>query len=105
MKIPKTKSFIRPVIVEVKGQHYICPNWIPIDANVTLEQVMENWTHDVPISTEKKVANNVYPVLSSDGQHEYYVEIKNNEFTCTCVGYGFRRYCKHIDLIKKQIAL
>ncbi len=48
-----------------------------------------------------------WKVRGSKG-NEYIVTQRGSDsrqifFSCTCVGYGFRRKCKHVDSIKKQI--
>ena len=32
----------------------------------------------------------------------YTVELSNSDYSCTCVGYGFRGKCKHIDAVAKK---
>jgi hypothetical protein len=33
---------------------------------------------------------------------EYIVGFANNQLTCSCIGFGYRRKCKHADVVKKQ---
>ncbi len=35
-------------------------------------------------------------------EKEYIVGFKNNQLTCSCTGFGYRRKCKHVDVVKKQ---
>ena len=45
----------------------------------------------------------VFKVNSKD--KEYKVELENNFLSCSCVGFGFRAKCKHIDAVSKQLGL
>ncbi len=42
------------------------------------------------------VPDDVLRVLSSDGSEYYYVN--KTKRTCTCLGFTYRQYCKHLDL-------
>lgn len=42
----------------------------------------------------------VFKVKSKE--KEYTVELSNSDYSCTCVGYGFRGKCKHIDAVAKK---
>ena len=33
---------------------------------------------------------------------EYIVGYSNNQLSCSCIGFGYRRKCKHADVVKKQ---
>lgn len=41
-------------------------------------------------------------VESSDGKSQYKVSFNGIQWSCTCVGFGFRRDCKHVKKIKQQ---
>jgi len=46
----------------------------------------------------------VFKVKSKE--KEYFVELSDYNYTCTCTGFNFRGKCKHIDAVaKKQQAL
>lgn len=47
--------------------------------------------------------NRIFKVKSKD--KEYQVEYDNKSLLCTCVGFGFRGKCKHIDAVSKQLGL
>lgn len=34
--------------------------------------------------------------------NEYVVGYSKNQLTCSCIGFGYRRKCKHADVVKKQ---
>jgi len=101
--IPELNTFFPPAIISLQRGRFALPGWIPIDDDVTLEDLNSKWKQPYPTEAVKTLADNVFPVLSSKGEHEYYVTVKNNSFSCTCPGYGFRRRCKHVDQIKNQL--
>ena len=41
----------------------------------------------------------VFKVKSKE--KEYKVILNNNQLTCNCTGFGFRRKCKHVDAVAK----
>jgi hypothetical protein len=55
-------------------------------------------------STPTKSNTRVFKVKSKE--KEYFVELSDYNYTCTCTGFNFRGKCKHIDAVaKKQQAL
>ncbi len=48
----------------------------------------------------KPVYERTFKVKS--GEKEYIVGYTKNQLTCSCVGFGYRRKCKHVDVVKKQ---
>ena len=46
------------------------------------------------------VKNKTWTVSGSKGK-EYTVTVKDENWTCTCPGFGFRRQCKHINAKKE----
>ncbi len=47
--------------------------------------------------TPPKPNTSVFKVTS--GEKEYFVELFNYNYTCTCTGYNFRGKCKHITAV------
>jgi hypothetical protein len=45
----------------------------------------------------------VFNVKSKD--KNYRVEYDNKLLSCSCIGFGFRSKCKHIDAVSKQLGL
>jgi len=45
-----------------------------------------------------------WDVPSSRGDTHYKVRRRNSSWTCTCKGFLFRRTCKHITLISKEVS-
>jgi hypothetical protein len=51
----------------------------------------------VPSSTKKTVETH----LITSGANTYTVTVDSGKVACSCVGFQFRRYCKHSDQFKK----
>jgi len=47
--------------------------------------------------TPTKPNTSVFKVTS--GEKEYFVELSDYKYTCTCTGYNFRGKCKHITAV------
>lgn len=45
----------------------------------------------------------VHKVLSSNGKTHYNVVQVGSSFKCNCVGFSYRRNCRHCDEIKKKV--
>jgi hypothetical protein len=97
--LSKVKSFLPPTIVETHSGRWMVANgeWLAIPKNVTLDMVRVAWVKDIPV--KKTYINNKWKVKGSKGD-TYTVSITNNQWNCTCSGFGFRRKCKHVDEIK-----
>jgi len=93
-------SFIPPGLTTINGKRYVVPGYHEVPFDTKLEDVHKNWerlTNTKPISDDITVK-----VKSTDGKSEYTVECKSNRWSCTCPSFGFRKDCKHINLLKKQ---
>ena len=51
-------------------------------------------------STPTKSNTRVFKVKSKE--KEYFVELSDYNYTCTCTGFNFRGKCKHIDAVAKK---
>jgi hypothetical protein len=51
-------------------------------------------------STPAKSNTRVFKVKSKE--KEYFVELSDYNYTCTCTGFNFRGKCKHIDAVAKK---
>ena len=69
-------------------------------------QRKQQWKNFESVDTspppKKVIADISKDVVSSNGKKTYLVLYRNSQWTCNCVGYGFRRKCKHIDKIKNE---
>jgi hypothetical protein len=52
-------------------------------------------------------SNNVrlFKVKSNDKEYDVQYNISGKFLTCSCVGFGYRRKCKHIDAVAKKIGV
>ena len=46
----------------------------------------------------KKIGVRIFKVIS--GNHDYKIELDNSILSCTCIGFGYRGKCKHIEAVK-----
>ena len=51
--------------------------------------------------TPQKSNTKVFKVKSKE--KEYFVELSDYNYTCTCTGFNFRGKCKHIDAVAKKL--
>ena len=104
VKIPeKIESFLPPVIVEGKsGCNFavIAGKWYPVPKTLTLDMLREAWAGRNP--NQKEPTADRWEVKGSKGD-TYLVEYKGAQWKCDCLGFGWRRSCKHIDTIKNNL--
>ena len=96
----KYNSFLPPALTTLNGKRYVVPGYHEIPFDTKLEDVLKNWERTIDIKPNDK--DLLVKVKSTDGKKEYTIECKNNRWTCTCPSFGFRKDCKHINLIKKK---
>jgi len=97
------KGFMTPTVIAVGSGTYVVSgsNWISAPEGTTLKDV--NWIPDRPIKEPSKVSTpRTWSIIGSNGT-EYEVKYEHGMWGCSCVGFGFRRKCKHIDQIKSKI--
>jgi hypothetical protein len=93
-----------PVLTTVgSGQRYAISGgtWIPVSADTTFDD----------LSKYMVVKRRESPSDGSQGSWQvegskgaiYTVKAVSGDFTCTCPGFGWRRKCKHIENIKKEV--
>jgi hypothetical protein len=94
-------SFLPPALVRPSdGNTYVCPGWIPVPSDTTLEEVHSRWTPRVPEIEKAPTAIISETVKSSSGKGGYLVEFNGKSWSCSCPGFGFRRDCKHVRELK-----
>ena len=47
-------------------------------------------------NVKRKRQDQRWRMRSSDGVNSYVVKVLNDEWSCECLGFQFRRYCRHI---------
>jgi hypothetical protein len=98
------KSFLPPAIAKFNGITYVVPGWHPVPEGTTLEEANKYWVKDIPsgessINPTEEVQKTV---ISKRTGEEYTVRFSGRYWSCTCMGFGFRGRCKHVEEIKKQ---
>lgn len=87
-------------MVDLAGQRYIVPNWIPVPSDTELNQlvqVLPKWL----VKHRANLPELVAEIKSSKGDMTYKVHRQGNEYTCTCIGFKFKnRNCKHIKQVR-----
>jgi len=104
----KLEGIYPPAITTIGNKSYALTGngkWTEIPNGVTVEELEKHWIKpDVYINKkEKNLENQEFIVKSSKGDKSYIVKVDNqNNFTCNCAGFGFRRKCRHITEIKNK---
>ncbi len=123
-KLPEIKSFLPPALVRLNGKLLVVPNYIEVPEGTTLEEVREVWIKDEPAPGPGMYCSNeeleiwkagkweeykaskdteiAEEVLSSNGNKKYLVTLKNGTWSCDCVGFSYRRSCRHIKEIQEK---
>jgi hypothetical protein len=93
--IPPNK-FVSPL----SGEQFIVPWWIPLDKD-NPEQHLELARQFYEENKNKKWQKNEVPQTTQKWLvKNYEVTNVNGKWACTCVGFQFRRDCKHIHHIR-----
>ena len=101
-------SIIPPCTMSLGSKKYIMPGWYELDKNEKLPNI-KDIKHIMPnIPNKDNIpnidSNKVYKVLSSKGDKEYEVNMNiSGSLECSCMGYGFRRKCRHIEEVKSLL--
>ena len=98
----KISSFLPPGIFHIGDKYYACPGWHEVPENTTLDEVMERWTQEIPKIEDKPAYKIEEEVSSSKGDKTYMVTFDGPNWSCSCVGFGFRRNCSHIKKISQK---
>jgi len=81
-------------------------SWIEIPNIMTLEEVRTGWTDTMPQVKQEdnfKSITQEWEVKSSKGDKTYMVTNHFGSWYCTCVGFGYRRKCRHVSEIKIKL--
>jgi hypothetical protein len=52
---------------------------------------------------KKVLKDNTRLFQVKSGDKVYEVEFYNNQLSCSCVGFGFRGKCKHVDIVRTKL--
>jgi hypothetical protein len=102
MVLPNFSTFLPPTIVNTLNGRYICPGWISISEDVSLEDVYKSWTRkEVNQDPKPKQSQILEMVDSSTGKgKQYSVRFDGMWWNCDCPGFSFRKKCRHVDEVK-----
>lgn len=94
-------SLLAPALVTIGDVTYVVPGWHIVPNGTTLEEVYEHRKLPEKYQTQKSNIGYIKEnVLSERTGESYTVEFNGNYWSCTCMGFGFRRTCKHCDKVK-----
>ena len=112
-QLPTMVSLMPPSIVNMIDKRFAVFTgnngpWIRIDKSVTLEDIRSVWkkwepvksAEDIRLEAEKPQS---WEILASNKKSTYTVKLYQGRFSCSCVGFGYYKKCKHIEEAKKQI--
>ena len=76
-----------------------------------MERTARNWWKTVrwncaykPDKDPVDAQEQIFEVEGTKGNKYAVKHAKNGSWSCECVGYGFRRKCKHIEKVKEKIS-
>jgi hypothetical protein len=96
------KSFLPPALTTINEITYVIPGWHKVPKETTLKEVYEHWVKDEP-KKEEQPKYKIHEIVISERTGEKYDVIFNNgAWYCSCIGFSFRRHCKHCDMIKEK---
>jgi len=100
-------GLIPPYTMNIGSDKYIMPGWYKLDNTETLPNIEDIAFYPYKPSIRplpEESIGKVYKVLSSKGDKEYEVNTNaSGSLECSCVGYGYRRKCRHIDQITNSL--
>jgi hypothetical protein len=119
-------TFIPPTLSILNKKLTILPTYEVVPDDTTLEEVNTSWTRKMPppapgfratqeemeaylngtYKEEDFAIKNIskeFKVPNSKGTGNYLVTYNNGTWDCNCVGFGFRRKCKHVQSCKSKI--
>ena len=85
----------------IAGVKYLMPLWETVPMDCTYDDIRPYYTKKEYLKEVDTSQNNEFQILNSKGNGSYTVVVKNGQWSCGCVGYGFRRKCKHIEIAKQ----
>ena len=88
------KGTMNPTVIKTNSGNYAVSgsNWKSVPEGIELKDI--KWVDTRPNIKKSK--------LMSWRVKDYTVTFNNNFYSCTCLGYTYRRKCKHIDEVSKS---
>ena len=91
-----------PAIVRVGGKTFVAGGFMEeVSDGITMQEVNQLYPRAKfvpPVVTKQETKE--YQVVSSKGDKHYTVTYRNDSYSCSCPGYGWRRKCRHIESVK-----
>ena len=84
------------------------PKWLE-SSYITIRDVKTGETHMIDRSNivgDMKISDDSarnFKVKSKIKKSEYIVTYIDGKYSCSCIGFSFRRYCKHTKAVEKHI--
>ena len=112
MKKPKRSyavygGLIPPALMTYGSEKYIMPGWykLPKDEHdIKLEDIKFYPYKPKKDNIPNIKSDSIYKVRSSKGDKVYEVKMNNSgSLECECVGFGFRRRCRHITEVQSSL--
>lgn len=97
-------GLIPPFTMSLGSNKYIMPGWYKLSNHTETLPNIEDIAF-YPYKPNKRplpdsLKDKIYKVRSSKGDKVYEVKMNTSgSLECECVGYGFRRNCRHIDQV------
>lgn len=110
--LPEKVTTLYPptVVTTISGRYAVYSGggnggWFAVDENFTMKDAMDRWEKLQMKKEEPKDLSSAWKweVPNSKGNGTYDVEFNKGGWNCSCVGFSFRRDCKHVQQIKKTI--
>jgi len=102
--IPKDTIFSSmegPALAIFDGITYVVPGWHIVPTGTTIEEVYKHWKKIRYGKIEQKPKSPINEIVISQKTGEKYtVNFDGKYWSCTCMGFGFRGRCKHIEQTK-----
>ena len=103
----EVKSLLNPAIFKshASGKTYVVAGsqpWIEVPEGTTLNDVRWTCAHKpdkAPIATREQI----FEVDVSKGNKYTVKRAQNDSWSCECVGFSYRRKCKHIERAKERV--
>ena len=93
-------GLVPPFTMELNGERYIMPGWYKMKQNEETPNIKDIAFYPYKPKKDNKPnidSDSIYKVKSSKGDKVYEVKANSSgSLECSCIGYGFRRKCRHI---------
>lgn len=105
--IPAISTYIGNIIPNPKwlDDDYLCFStgeaWFPFRM-IKKSNIVSSSDYVAYNQTKNKQDNNVFQARGSKGDL-YTITRNGTSWSCTCIGFGFRRDCRHINAAKKYL--